>query len=87
VGSEPWADRFWSFVAVLLPRRLVYFCSARMFEHAIGGQWSSETTPSVSMGVCMERWEIPWEDPLKYDPLKVDDGIYLPRRPKSDEPK
>lgn len=50
-------DRFWSFVADRIPRRLAYFAAIRVGVHATVGRWSSQVVPELTIGDMLKRWD------------------------------
>jgi hypothetical protein len=51
-------ERFWRWLAWILPRDLAMWCALRLMAHATTGVWGNETPSSVNMMEMLRRWEI-----------------------------
>lgn len=50
-------DKFWMWLAWLLPERLVYWCSIRLMARATTGEWSHVNTPDCRIVDALDRWD------------------------------
>ncbi|HRF50824.1 MAG TPA: hypothetical protein PLC98_24560 [Anaerolineales bacterium] len=50
-------ERFWRWLAWLLPRDLVMWCGLRMMTHATQGPWGNEHPGTISMMDMLGRWQ------------------------------
>lgn len=53
--ANTFPDRLARYLAWLLPRRLVYWSSVRLFAQATGGPWSRQQ--AVTVVDALARWE------------------------------
>ena len=49
-------ERFTIWLAWKMPRTLAYWCTARVIAHATTGQYSSDTSPEVTVVQALDRW-------------------------------
>ena len=45
------------FVAILLPRRIVYWAAFRVIANATRGKWSKQEAPALTCIEAMARWD------------------------------
>jgi hypothetical protein len=50
-------DRFWSVLAMMMPRKLVYWCAIRLMSAATVGKYSSQVVPELRAMDALERWD------------------------------
>lgn len=50
-------DKFWMWLAWILPKRLVYWCSVRLFTHATVGKYSEQVVGDLKVIDALERWK------------------------------
>jgi hypothetical protein len=50
-------DKFYTWLADRLPRKLVGAAAIRMFVHATTGEYSSQEVPSTTIMEALNRWE------------------------------
>jgi hypothetical protein len=50
-------DRFWMWLAWLLPRRLVYMAAIRMASEATTGPYSFTVVPELTLIDGLHRWQ------------------------------
>jgi len=50
-------DRFFKWLASVLPRRLIYWCAMRLVVHATTRKYSSESVPDLRAMDAVERWD------------------------------
>ncbi len=50
-------ERFWRWLAWLLPRELVKWATVRCASHATQGKWGLECITSVNALECIKRWD------------------------------
>lgn len=43
-------------IAWLIPKRLVYWCTIRLFAYASTNKWSNEQITSIPIDVALKRW-------------------------------
>ncbi len=53
---ETMFDKFWMWLAWLLPRRLVYWASIRLISAATVNQYSNTVVPDLSALDAIKRW-------------------------------
>ena len=56
-------DHFWYGIALMLPRKLVYWCGIRLLTHATAGKYSYQVVPELTVLKALKRWEINNETP------------------------
>lgn len=49
-------ERFYSGLAKILPRNLVYFATIRLVAHATQGRWGNTTVPDLTAMEALLRW-------------------------------
>lgn len=52
------SDRFWMWLAWLLPRRLAYWCAVRVTAYATQGRYSHQIVPELRAMDALKRWEL-----------------------------
>lgn len=57
--ADEWQERFWKWLAWLLPRRLVYWCAVRLAAYATQGPWSDQVVGTITILKALERWTEP----------------------------
>lgn len=45
-------------VAYALPRRVVAWCTVRVFAHGTTGRYSGEEAPALTMAEALRRWPV-----------------------------
>ena len=50
-------ERFWIWLAWLLPRELVMWCAVRVGAHATTGDWGHVTVPDLTFMDALKRWD------------------------------
>jgi hypothetical protein len=51
------ADRFWSWLAWKLPRRLAYWASIRVSAYATMGEYGNTSPNDISIMDALRRWD------------------------------
>lgn len=49
-------EKFWTWLAWKMPRRLVYWCSIRLGAHATTGEFGNTVVPELTFVDALERW-------------------------------
>ena len=49
-------DRLWSWLAGLLPKRLIYFSTIRVAVYGTTGKYSKQVVPDLSIMDALKRW-------------------------------
>ena len=49
-------ERFWIWLAWLLPKRLAYWCAVRVMSYGTTGNYSKEVTPNIKGIDALVRW-------------------------------
>ena len=50
-------EKFYSWLAYRLPKRLVYFASIRLMSHATVGQYGNTIVPELTAMDALDRWK------------------------------
>jgi len=50
-------EKFWTWLAWHLPKKLVYWASVRLIANATMGKYSSQDVTTLQAWVALERWE------------------------------
>ena len=50
-------EKFWTWLAWHLPKKLVYWASIRLIANATTGKYSSQDVTTLQAWVALERWE------------------------------
>jgi hypothetical protein len=48
---------FWEWLSYLLPRKLVYYATIRLWAYATTGKYSTVEAPSATVIDCIKRWK------------------------------
>jgi hypothetical protein len=51
-------ERFWTWLAWHLPKKLVYWATIRAGAHASTGEWSNQIVPEMYFVDVLKRWDI-----------------------------
>jgi len=51
-------SNFWSWLADIVPRKLVYFCAIKLGVYATTGDYSSQVVPELSFMTALKRWGV-----------------------------
>jgi hypothetical protein len=57
MGSYTLSERFWNWVALHLPRKLVYFAGIRLWVHGTGGEYENTDVTGLLMVDALKRWD------------------------------
>ncbi len=57
MSCETTIEKFWFWLAWLVPRKLAYFCTIRLGAHATTGQYSNTVVPEVTYMDVLKAWE------------------------------
>ena len=60
-------ENWWTRIAWLLPRNLVYWCAIRLIVNASTGEWSGEHVPDITAMDALKRWDSPNEFRKEYE--------------------
>ena len=60
------AEKFWFWLAGILPVSLVYFCAIRLGAHATGSKYSTTVVPEITLMEAIERWH---RDRVRHDSM------------------
>ncbi len=50
-------DKIWTWLAWMLPRKLVKWCAVRLMVHATAGQYSDQVVPDLRAIDALQRWD------------------------------
>lgn len=52
------AERFWCWLAWLLPRDLVMWCAVRLMAHGTGGPYGNTDPSDLNVLEALKRWKV-----------------------------
>ena len=64
MGKEELLNKFFRWMAHIVPKRLAYFCAVRIFAFATSGKYDDDTlvVPDLSAMTALMRWDLQEED-------------------------
>lgn len=51
------SEKFWTWLAYRMPRKLVYWCAIRLMAHATCGKYGTTIVPELSAMDALDRWD------------------------------